>query len=55
MRPITVQVGPLAAASANAISLSQTTAGAANLTITGVANYLDIASAATTIAVNAVA
>jgi hypothetical protein len=35
MQPITVTVGPLDAASANAIALSQTTAGAANLTLNG--------------------
>jgi hypothetical protein len=35
MQPITVTVGPLAAASANNIALSQTTAGAANLTLNG--------------------
>ena len=35
MQPIYVTVGPLAAASANAIALSQTTAGAANLTLNG--------------------
>ena len=35
MQPIFVTVGPLAAASANNIALSQTTAGAANLTING--------------------
>jgi hypothetical protein len=35
MQPITVTVGPLAAASANNIALSQTTAGAADLTLNG--------------------
>lgn len=35
MQPISVTVGPLAAASANNIALSQTTAGAADLTING--------------------
>jgi hypothetical protein len=35
MQPISVTVGPLAAASANNIALSQTTAGAANLTLNG--------------------
>ena len=35
MQPIIVSVGPLAAASANNIALSQTTAGAANLTLNG--------------------
>lgn len=35
MQAITVTVGPLAAASANNIALSQTTSGAANLTING--------------------
>ena len=35
MRPITVTVGPLAAASANAICLSQTPAGAGALTLNG--------------------
>ena len=35
MQPITVTVGPLASASANNIALSQTTAGAANLTLNG--------------------
>jgi hypothetical protein len=35
MQPIYVTVGPLAAASANAIALSQTTAGAADLTLNG--------------------
>jgi hypothetical protein len=35
MQPITVTIGPLAAASANNIALSQTTAGAANLTLNG--------------------
>jgi hypothetical protein len=35
MRPISVTVGPLAAASANAVSLSQTPAGAGALTING--------------------
>lgn len=35
MQPITVSVGPLTAASANNIATSQTTAGAANLTLNG--------------------
>jgi len=35
MQPIVVTVGPLTAASANAIALSQTTAGAANLNLNG--------------------
>lgn len=35
MQPISVTVGPLAAASANNIALSQTTAGAADLTLNG--------------------
>lgn len=35
MQPIIVTVGPLAAASANNIALSQTTAGAADLTLNG--------------------
>lgn len=35
MQPITVTVGPLASASANNIALSQTTAGAADLTLNG--------------------
>lgn len=35
MQPITVTVGPLASASANNIALSQTTAGAENLTLNG--------------------
>lgn len=35
MQPITVTVGPLAAADDNGIALSQTTAGAANLTLNG--------------------
>jgi hypothetical protein len=35
MQPITITAGPLAAASANNIALSQTTAGAANLTLNG--------------------
>lgn len=35
MQPISVTVGPLASASANNIALSQTTAGAANLTLNG--------------------
>jgi hypothetical protein len=35
MQAITVTVGPLASASANNIALSQTTAGAANLTLNG--------------------